>query len=402
MTPQQKQLSTKFLVYRFFLNLWFVEAIWLYFYRLYMNDAQIGLLDAAAFGIGLLAEIPSGALADKFGHARIAKLGIVIAALGLSLQAVGGFWPILLFQVLVMIGFSFISGADEALFFEKLRLDKHSVEWRRLVTKAGQAAYAAAVIGIPLGGFLYQMNHELVFVLNGFTILVSGILIWGIRDEKLKRTKQKVTREFKEYMGTIKEGFRAFSHKNLRIYVPLIMTVQGVLYIFNWGLLKIILMDRFHFSEQFGGVVLGVGCLLVVLILYLMQRYAERFHEKRILTVLSMLVAGSLLVSVPDIGLFGIAVIFILYAGDGVFYPFLSDVLNKHAPNNQRATILSVASFLKVLPYVILAPLIGLLNMQGKLHWFLIGWTALIMMAWAYYIVSKRRDEVILVQESYQ
>jgi predicted MFS family arabinose efflux permease len=180
------------------------------------------------------------------------------------------------------------------------------------------------------------------------------------------------------------------------------MTVQGVLYIFNWGLLKIILMDRFHFSEQFGGVVLGVGCLLVVLILYLMQRYAERFHEKRILTVLSMLVAGSLLVSVPDIGLFGIVVIFILYAGDGVFYPFLSDVLNKHAPNNQRATILSVASFLKVLPYVILAPLIGLLNMQGKLHWFLIGWTALIMMAWAYYIVSKRRDEVILVQESYQ
>lgn len=366
-----------------------------------MNDAQIGLLDAAAFGIGLLAEIPSGALADKFGHARVAKLGIVIAAIGLSFQAVGGFWPIFLFQVLVMIGFSFISGADEALFFEKLQLDKHSVEWRRLVTKAGQAAYAAAVIGIPLGGFLYQVNHELVFVLNGLTILLSGVLIWGVRDSKALQSKKSVSAEFKEYIHTIKAGFRTFSQTTLRIYVPLILTVQGVLYIFNWGLLKIILMDRFHFSEQFGAIILGVGCLLVVIILYIIQRHAEKFHEKRILTLLSLVVVSALLLSVPNIGMWGILVIFVLYAGDGVFYPFLSDVLNKHAPDNQRATVISVASFLKVVPYVIIAPTIGWLNMQGRLEWFLVGWALLIMGAWAYYFFSKRRDDMIRLESSF-
>lgn len=366
-----------------------------------MNDAQIGVLDAAAFGVGLLAEIPSGALADKFGHARVTKLGITIAAIGLGLQAVGGFWPILLFQILVMVGFSLISGADEAMFFEKLRLNKQSVEWRRFVTQAMQVAYAAAVIGIPLGGFLYQINHEFVFMLNGLTILMSGALIWKIRDTVYPRTKQKISTEFREYVHTITTGFRVFLHKNLRVYIPLIVTVQGVLYIFNWGLLKIILMDRFHFPEQFGGIVLGVGCLLVVLILYLMQHYAERFHEKRILSMLSLMVAVSLVVSVPDIGLIGVVIIFILYAGDGVFYPFLSDVLNKHASDKQRATVISVASFLKVLPYVILAPLIGWLNMYDKLHWFLLCWAALIVLAWAYYIVNKRHDEIVKVKGNY-
>ena len=146
MDDSQKSLSRRFLAYRFFLNLWFIEAVWLYFYRLYMNDAQIGVLDAAAFGVGLLAEVPSGALADRFGRSRIVRIGIIIAGLGLALQAFGGFWSILLFQMLVMIGFSFISGADEALFFDKLNFKKESAHWRRLITRSAQAAYAACIM----------------------------------------------------------------------------------------------------------------------------------------------------------------------------------------------------------------------------------------------------------------
>jgi MFS family permease len=77
MTHEQKVLSRKFLIYKFVMNLWFVEAIWLYFYRVFMTDGQVGTLDSVAFLIGLLVEVPSGALADKFGRARIAKIGVI-------------------------------------------------------------------------------------------------------------------------------------------------------------------------------------------------------------------------------------------------------------------------------------------------------------------------------------
>jgi hypothetical protein len=69
--------------------------------------------------------------------------------------------------------------------------------------------------------------------------------------------------------------------------------------------------------------------------------------------------------------------------------------LNKHAPDKQRSTILSVASFFKVLPYVALAPLIGWLNANGRLDIFLIGWSVLMVVAWGYYFARKRQDNVI-------
>ena len=90
MTDEQKTLSRKFIAYKFLLNLWFIESIWLYFYRLFMDDAQIGIIDAATFAIGLIAEVPSGALADKFGKSRITKIGIVVAAIGIAGHAIGG------------------------------------------------------------------------------------------------------------------------------------------------------------------------------------------------------------------------------------------------------------------------------------------------------------------------
>ncbi len=52
-------LKTRYIAYRVLTNLWFFSVVWLYFYRIYITDAEIGMLDALAFSIGLLFEIPS-------------------------------------------------------------------------------------------------------------------------------------------------------------------------------------------------------------------------------------------------------------------------------------------------------------------------------------------------------
>lgn len=395
MSDEQKSLSKRFIVYKFFLNFWLVEAVWLYFYRLFMNDAQVGVIDATSFAVGMIAEVPSGALADKFGKSRITKIGIVVAALGMAGHAIGGYWPILLAQCLIMIGFALISGADEALFFEKLRFKSNSVHWRQLMTRSAQAAFAACIVAIPLGGFLYQANHQLVFILNGLAVLFSGLLIWSIRDEYPPKRERTLGAEMKSYFHNIGDGFKAFGKKNLLIYVPTIVTVQGVLYIYSWGLLKLILTDRFGFSESDGGMILGLSCAVVVVVLHLMHKFAEHLHEKRVLSMLAAATVFALLLAVPDIGAFGLVVILIFAIGDGVIYPFLSEILNKHAPDSHRATVISVASFIKTAPYVLLAPLIGWLNVHNKLPWFLIGWSLLIVVAWAYYFISKKHDDII-------
>jgi hypothetical protein len=98
--------------------------------------------------------------------------------------------------------------------------------------------------------------------------------------------------------------------------------------------------------------------------------------------------------------MWGYFVILALYTGEHVLHPFMSEVLNNRAPKDQRATILSVASFLRTLPYAILAPLIGYLSTAGKLEYFLVGWAVLILAAAVIYISLKKRDTYIKMTDN--
>ena len=75
----------------------------------------------------------------------------------------------------------------------------------------------------------------------------------------------------------------------------------------------------------------------------------------------------------------------------------MSETLNYHAPEKQRATVLSVASFFRTLPYVALAPIIGYLNTNDKLQYFLIFWSLLIFGSVLFYLSLKRKDDEIVI-----
>jgi len=115
--------------------------------------------------------------------------------------------------------------------------------------------------------------------------------------------------------------------------------------------------------------------------------------------VIGLAAAASLLLSIANIGYWGYLIILALYAGEYVSHPIMSEILNKHAPTEQRATVLSVASFFKTLPYVFLAPIIGYLNTEGKLEYFLIVWAILIFLSITIYLQAKKRDVQIVLEE---
>ncbi len=398
MTDNQKWLSKRYLVYQCLKHGWFVGAVWLYFYRIFITDYQVGILDGMAFAIGLVAEIPSGALADKFGRGTISKLGQTLVGGGLLVQAFGsGFIPFFVGQAILMIGASFVSGADEALFFQQLNFKRASLEWRKLVTRGTQVALMGSLIATILGGALHNINPRIPWFLNGLIFLVSVLVIWPIKDTREKSSKRQFVAEVKDYLHNIKAGFLQFKLPKLWLYVPIIFTVQGLFYAAGWGLLRLVLLDRFHFSPFWGSVVVASSALITFGILAFMHKNAEKISEKKVLVLISLGTIASLLLALADIGIWGYAVILALYAGEHTLYPFMSEILNNHAPERQRATVLSVAQFLRVLPYVGLAPIIGYLNTQDSLEYFLITWSALIAVAIVLYLRNKRRDEKIEV-----
>ncbi len=399
-TDLQRQLSRKYIIYKTLTNLWFVGAVWLYFYRIFITDYQVGILDGFAFAIGLLAEVPSGALADKFGRDKMVKLGQLLAGGGLLIQAFGSsFIPFFVGQAIMMIGVSFVSGADEALFFQKLNFNRSSVNWRKLVTRASQAALIGTLVATILGGWLHTINPRIPWILNGIALISSALLIWSMKDIRPEKAKQKLSTELREYLVSIKDGFMQFGTPKLWLYVPVIISVQGLFYTAGFGMLRLVLLDRFHFDPFWGSIVIASSSLITVGILAYMHKHAENLSEKRVISLIALGAASGLLLSVADIGIWGYVVILALYAGEHVLYPFMSEVLNYRAEEHQRATILSVASFLRTLPYVVLAPIIGYLNTHDDLEYFLIGWAFLIIATVLLYLSLKKRDTNVSLVE---
>lgn len=400
MSPNQYWLSRKYLVYRFLSNLWFLSAVWLYFYRIFITDQQVGILDGMAFAIGLIAEVPSGALADKFGRGKMVRLGQILAGSGLLIQAVGSsFMPFFVGQAIMMIGVAFVSGADEALFFERLNFDRASKSWRKLLTRGSQMALIGTLLATVAGGWLHTVNPRIPWFLTGFSFIAAALVIWSVKDNRKKQEKKSFMAEVSDYLIDIKTGFSQFRLPKLWIYVPIIITVQGLFYSTGYGLLRLVLLDRFQFNAFWGSAAIASSSLITIGLLSIMHRHAAKLSEKKVLVIISLSAACGLLLSVANIGMYGYVVILALYAGEYVLHPFMSEIINYHAPEGQRATTLSVASFLKSIPYVVLGPIIGYLNVRGDLNYFLVAWAFLIILAVLVYLANKRTDDKIKLDD---
>jgi hypothetical protein len=305
--------------------------------------------------------------------------------------------PFFVGQAIMMIGVSFASGADEALFFERLNFKRASTAWRKLVTRGSQVALTATLVTTIVGGWLHTINPRIPWILTGLAFVVATLIIWPVKDTRAKSARKKASEEIKDYLHDIKTGFAQFRLPNLWVYVPIIMVVQGLFFTAEYGILRLVLLGRFHFDPFWGSIVVASSGLITVGILALMHRYADSISEKRVLGLISFSVAACLLLSLADIGMWGYFVILVLYAGGHVMEPFMSELLNNNAPEEQRATVLSVASFLKTLPYVCLAPTIGYLSTHNHLGYFLISWALLVLVATVLYLSIKKRDARIRV-----
>ncbi|MBT6006279.1 MAG: MFS transporter, partial [Prolixibacteraceae bacterium] len=120
-------------------------------------------------------EIPSGWMADIWGRKKTLIFGSILGSAGFLMYSFSyGFWAFVLAEVILGIGYSFVSGADSAMLFDSLKAAKKTDEYVKQegrITSAGN--FAEAFAGIA-GGFLAAISLRTPFY---FQFVVAALAI---------------------------------------------------------------------------------------------------------------------------------------------------------------------------------------------------------------------------------
>ena len=311
----------------------------------------------ALFGlVVLLTEVPSGYLADVLGRKNTLVAGAIIAALGHSaLLVADGFWTLAVFEILLGLSHSLISGSDLALLYDtELAMGRSEDEQRQVVGKL----YSARTFSEALAGLactlvlLFATFEELVYlqVLVGRLPVILVLRLVEPPGQRLESSGHMAN------MGRILR-YLATHSAVLRLVVLALSIWSLTTFSAVWLLQKLWEtqgVELAHFGWLWGG---------LTLLAAFAGRWAHRFED--LVGSRTLLVFIGLAPAVGYIGLevFGVvggllaSATFFLARGFGLVV--LRDALNSRVPGEFRATANSLASFGFRGAFVLTGPFVG-------------------------------------------
>ncbi|MGH7163576.1 MAG: MFS transporter, partial [Planctomycetota bacterium] len=97
-----------------------------------MTLAEYGALQAIYYWAGVLLEVPTNALADRFGRKPALLLGALATAAACALFAVArGFWTFAAAEAAIAFSQALLNGSESSLLYDSLRADDREAEYPR-------------------------------------------------------------------------------------------------------------------------------------------------------------------------------------------------------------------------------------------------------------------------------
>ena len=322
-----------------------------------MSLADIMALQAIFGAAVVFFEFPSGYLADRIGYRTSLIVGTSLRLAGWVAYTQGAsFGSIAIAEIVLGAGTAFISGADRALLWRSLDGDARYGEYRRWDARlraAGQASESLSGIG---GGWLYSIAPRLVFWAQIPSASLELVSVIALREPP--RPPADGSRSHLRRMLDVVR-FTLGHHGRLRASMVLAVTLGLSSFVMVW-LIQPYLQSRGVPPAWFGPFWAGAHAWLVVVSL----------SSARIVEIVGLrgtLLGCCLLVPLGYVGLassasaWGAAFYLCFMTLRGLQAPILAAVMQEEAPDEHRASVLSISALLLRLSFIAVGPPIGAL-----------------------------------------
>jgi predicted MFS family arabinose efflux permease len=310
----------------------------------------------AIFGAAVvLVEFPSGYIADRLGYRFSMLSGAVLCVGGWFAYAVGTtFAGMALAEILLGTGLAFISGADSALLFASVQKGDDIASYRRWEGRVRAAAQASEAISSAAGGWLYSLAPRLPFWLQ-VPVATANAAVIALTREPGKTTAAERIQHLARAWHIVRHAL--IRQARLRTAMALSVALGISTYIAVWLIQP--WMQQRGISPAWFGPLWAAAHLWLAGISLLSGRVAEVFGVTRILLGCCGLAA----LSYWGLAIGGSPSAVAFYLGfmsvRGLQGPLLAAVLQKDAPAEDRASVLSLNALLFRLAAVIVLPPVG-------------------------------------------
>ena len=342
-----------FRLYQLFNGIIFSGPIWAVFLLSRgLSLTQFGIVEAVLHVGMLIAQVPTGALADALGRRRLlVAAGFFTAVAELGYVYAPGFALICLAGGVHGVAFALRTGADEAYLFDSLAHDDAQAQFPRMLGGLWAVFQFAGAISFMAGGLIATYSQPLAFWLTAGCALAASAIATRLPDDARGQAAHGVR--------VAARGLSALRRSPRLATLTLAWSVYWAAVTCWWFYAAPLFHDR-GASDALLGVVLGGALLVGAGFSWIGGRIGERVSLTASVGVATLAAAVGLVAGVAVPGLAVPVVLLMLIAGaPELVYVTLSTYLQHNTRSEYRATSMSIAEGCFSIQMLWLFPLTG-------------------------------------------
>ena len=380
-------------------------------YGLYaVKAAGLGPLELVLVGSSLelavvLAEIPTGIVADVYGRRLSVILGFGIIGIGFCVMgARPTFWCIALGSVLWSIGGTFISGAHQAWLADEIG----ESDAAPIYLRGTQLAQIGSLVGIPIGVALASHQLQLPMLVGGVGFwILAAVLMLTMSEHGYTPSARGRGNPWQDMIATLRDGLHTVRHRSDLVSILIIMIVYGMSGEAFGRLSPLHIIDDIGlpgpFAETTWFGILQAGAFLGAAGITWLASRAKSIENPRYIVRMLMVLTGVMVLATLTFALasvFWLALI-TFWASRWVrlaAYPLMVARINRGLEPRVRATVLSMLGQAGAFGEVCGGPMLGVVGTLSTVRAALVGAAVVLLPAFPLYrrVLSTsgpRRDD---------
>lgn len=320
----------------------FVPVMTPYLLERNLTIAQIAGLQTMLLVSILVMEIPTGVLADRFGHVWSYRTALIALASGEFLFLFARDYPMfLLIQFITGTGFAFGSGSVDAILYDSLPSGNRTSAMQRAKGMLGAAAQTGSVVAYSIGGViaanLTLSRMTITIVMGAMAVTTAAALSFCLRE--VPHAAGRARPDSRRLLRTAWASIRG--NDNLRRIILLSVVTC------SFGAHLLVFYQQYFLETGVTGVWFGLALSLASVLVVIGQFYAWKLPVLVGTRWSLVLVTGTpgllyLAMAWNQVAWLSVVLFIIQWGAMHISVPLFSGLYNAHLPDEARATGLSL------------------------------------------------------------